>query len=388
MGEGSSKLGVFFILIDVLNFTGWLLALSLTPQIFYLISMSVFSKKLLVWDNTINQRTMPWKGEKDPYKIWLSEIILQQTRVEQGWPYYEKFIQNFPNIEALAAADDQYVFKLWEGLGYYNRCKNLLATARCITQEYNGKFPEKYDEIIALKGIGPYTAAAITSFAYDQPYPVLDGNVFRVLSRYLGLDTPIDSTEGKKLFSAKAEEVLDKKNPAQYNQAIMDFGATVCTPATPRCSDCLLQNTCIAFQNGIVNKLPIKEKTLTKKVRHFTWFVLEVKDEIYIHQRTEKDVWQNLFEFYSIETESKSNWTKANLAETLEEQIGIKNVAISSISAEIKQQLTHQLIRAHIATCVLPQKPKALQTEWISKKQITQYAFPKILKEFIDNELS
>lgn len=337
----------------------------------------------MTWDDSDNERVMPWKGEKDPYRIWLSEVILQQTRVEQGWSYYEKFIHNFPNIKALAAADDQYVFKLWEGLGYYNRCKNLLATARYIAHELEGRFPRNYDEIIALKGIGPYTAAAISSFAYDLPYPVLDGNVFRVLSRYFGIDTPIDSTEGKKKFAAKADEVLDKKNPAQYNQAIMDFGATVCTPATPKCSDCDLQTSCVAFQNGIVNKLPLKEKTLTKKVRHFTWCILKVKNEVYIHLRTEKDIWQNLHEFYLIETDSKPNWHELSIAQTLEEQIGIDHIEINRISPEIKQQLTHQLIKSHIVQCTLNKKPASLKNAWIDTNSISQYAFPKILKDFL-----
>ncbi|MFT4203823.1 MAG: A/G-specific adenine glycosylase [Chitinophagaceae bacterium] len=348
--------------------------------------MSVFSKKLLTWDTTQNQRTMPWKGEKDPYKIWLSEVILQQTRVEQGWAYYEKFIRNFPDIKALAAADDQYVFKLWEGLGYYNRCKNLLATARYITNERNGHFPDTYDQIIQLKGVGSYTAAAIGSFAYDLPHPVLDGNVFRVLSRYFGMDTPIDSTEGRKLFSEKAEDVLDKKRPARYNQAIMDFGATVCTPATPQCKDCNLQDTCTAFQNGMVNKLPVKQKTLTKRVRHLTWFVLHVRNEVYIHLRTEKDIWQNLYEFYLIETESKPNWNKDAATATIQEQTGAKELEILSISPEARQQLTHQLIRSHIIQCRLPHKPTVLKQVWVSKTNLSQYAFPKILKEFVERE--
>lgn len=328
---------------------------------------------------------MPWKGEKDPYRIWLSEVILQQTRVEQGWPYYEKFIQNFPNIKTLADADDQYVFKLWEGLGYYNRCKNLLATARHIAYELNGIFPDQYTDIVALKGIGPYTAAAISSFAYNQPYPVLDGNVFRVLSRYFGIGIPIDSTEGKKRFSEMAETALDKKNPAQYNQAIMDFGATVCTPAIPKCHDCPMQKSCVAFQNGIVNKLPIKEKTLTKKVRYFTWFLLCVNDEMYIHQRTEKDIWQNLFEFYLIETEHKPNWNEQSISETIHEQFGSKKTTAVSISNEIKQQLTHQQIKAHIIFVQLDKKPISLKKEWIPATQLNQYAFPKILKDFLES---
>lgn len=339
---------------------------------------------MLAWDEQQNNRTMPWKGEKDPYKIWLSEVILQQTRVEQGMPYYEKFIQNFPNIKTLADADDQYVFKLWEGLGYYNRCRNLLHTARYISHELNGIFPNKYEQILELKGIGPYTAAAISSFAYNLPYSVIDGNVFRVLSRYFGIDIPIDSTEGKKLFSETAENVLDKKNPAQYNQAIMDFGATVCTPASPKCSDCNMQKTCVAYTNGVVNKLPIKEKTLTKKVRYLTWFILKVKDEVYIHLRTEKDIWQNLNEFYLIETEHKPLWNNDSISTTIREQFGAKHIHVDFVSPQIKQQLTHQSIQAQIAICQLDKKPELLKKEWISKHKLTNFAFPKILKDFLE----
>ena len=193
------------------------------------------------WHTKYNNRKMPWKGVKDPYKIWLSEVILQQTRVDQGMAYYERFVQNYPSIKDLAAAKDEAVFKLWEGLGYYNRCKNLLYTARLITNTYGGKFPSAYEEIIALKGVGPYTAAAIASFAFNKPFAVVDGNVFRVLSRLFAIDSAIDSSIGKQKFTALAQEVLDKENAGLYNQAIMDFGATVCKPINPHCNTCHLQ---------------------------------------------------------------------------------------------------------------------------------------------------
>src|SRR5215218_589494 len=205
-----------------------------------------FVKGLLQWNKTANHRQMPWKGEKDPYKIWLSEIILQQTRVEQGLGYYQRFVQIFSNVHALAQAPEQQVFKLWEGLGYYSRCKNLIASAKYISGELGGVFPKTYEEIVALKGVGPYTAAAIASFAYNLPYAVLDRNVFRVLSRIFAIDTPIDTTEGKKVFSALAQEALDKETPGAYNQAIMDFGATVCKPV-PECVHCFFKMACRAF---------------------------------------------------------------------------------------------------------------------------------------------
>jgi A/G-specific adenine glycosylase len=219
-----------------------------------------FTEILMKWHKQHNSREMPWKGEKDPYKIWLSEIILQQTRVAQGWQYYTNFITRYPTIGQLAKAPDQEVFKLWEGLGYYNRCKNLLFTARQIVNEKNSIFPNQYEDLLALKGVGPYTAAAIASFAYNLPYAVVDGNVFRVLSRYFGIDDPIDSAKGKQVFTELAGKVLWKKEAGLYNQAIMDFGATVCKPFAPACSICPLQKYCRAFKEGRVNQLPVKEK--------------------------------------------------------------------------------------------------------------------------------
>src|SRR5579859_1431456 len=195
-----------------------------------------FTKTLLGWNSSGNFREMPWKGEKDPYKVWLSEVILQQTRVQQGWAYYEKFINAFPTIKDLAAALEQKVFKLWEGLGYYSRCRNLIATARKISDEYNGRFPHTYEEILALKGVGPYTAAAIASFAYNLPHAVVDGNVVRVLARFFGITTAADTTSGKKQFAELATALLDPSQAGIYNQAIMDFGATVCTPRNPQCA--------------------------------------------------------------------------------------------------------------------------------------------------------
>ena len=196
---------------------------------------------------------MPWKGEKDPYRIWLSEIILQQTRVEQGLSYYNNFIRTFPDIHKLAKAQDTTIFKLWEGLGYYTRCRNLIATARYISKELKGKFPSSYEDILALKGIGPYTAAAISSFAFNLPHAVVDGNVFRVLARIFGIDIPVDSAAGKNFFTILANELLDAKQPGLFNQAIMDFGAVQCKPAAPLCTTCVFKKTCAAFLQNKIN---------------------------------------------------------------------------------------------------------------------------------------
>ncbi len=261
-----------------------------------------FFEILIKWNRNENKREMPWKGEKDPYKIWISEIILQQTRVQQGLAYYNRFIKTWPNVKSLAKADEQKVYKLWEGLGYYSRCRNLIATAKYINNELGGRFPEKYENILSLKGVGDYTAAAIASFAFNLPYAVVDGNVFRVLSRFFGIEIPVDTTEGKKLFKALANELIDKKNPAEYNQAIMDFGAIVCKPLLPLCSECPLQKKCIAFQKKLVNVLPLKQKSINTRQRFFNYLQVEHKNKIYVNQRTGKDIWQNLHEFILIES--------------------------------------------------------------------------------------
>jgi A/G-specific adenine glycosylase len=207
-----------------------------------------FTRLLLRWNRQKNKREMPWKGEKDPYKIWLSEIILQQTRVEQGIEYYHRFIQKYPDIRQLAKANDKRIFKLWEGLGYYSRCRNLISTARLISQDLDGRFPTTFDDIRQLRGVGPYTAAAISSFAFNLPHAVIDGNVSRVLARVFGIKKPVDSTEGKKIIVSLAGELLDKNEPGVYNQAIMDFGAVICKPLAPLCSNCIFKKICLALE--------------------------------------------------------------------------------------------------------------------------------------------
>ncbi|MBA4196928.1 MAG: A/G-specific adenine glycosylase [Chitinophaga sp.] len=344
---------------------------------------SVFTKLLMQWHKQDNKRTMPWKEEKDPYKIWLSEIILQQTRVEQGWAYYERFIAKYPTVFDLAKTKDEEAFKLWEGLGYYNRCKNLLFTARKIVQDYKGKFPEDYDTIVALKGIGPYTAAAIASFAFNLPYAVIDGNVFRVLSRFFGIDTAIDSNNGKKEFTELANKALDKQNAGLYNQAIMDFGATVCKPLKPLCSYCVMRQNCIAFNSGRVNALPVKEKTITKKHRCFYYFLFECNDEILIHKRTANDIWQNLYEFYLFESSEQQLWNNESIEQWLKEQLNINKALVEHISSVITQQLTHQQIKGQIIKIKLNKIPAVLQKhEWIKKTKLKTLAFPKLLNEY------
>jgi len=342
----------------------------------------VFRTGLLQWNRTHNKRNMPWKGERDPYKIWLSEIILQQTRVEQGLGYYERFIQTFSNVHALAAAPEQQVFKLWEGLGYYSRCKNLIATAKYISETLNGVFPATYETILALKGIGPYTAAAIASFGYNLPYAVLDGNVFRVLSRIYANETPIDSTEGKKTFSLLAQQTLAQEEAGAYNQAIMDFGATICKPV-PRCAHCFFATQCQAFLQNKQAGLPVKGKAAALKERWFHYVVLQFEDTIAIQQRTARDIWQNLFEVLLIEALKKED--KQTILRQLEKSYNLmpNEYDIISAAANATQKLSHQKIYFSFIHIRLRHPKEINNMLWVSQKVLDQYPFPKTLLLFL-----
>jgi A/G-specific adenine glycosylase len=339
-----------------------------------------FAELLIKWNKEENKRQMPWKGEKDPYKIWLSEIILQQTRVEQGLEYYNHFVKTFPDIHKLAKAPDKKIFKMWEGLGYYTRCRNLIATARFIAKEKKGIFPDTYEEIISLKGIGPYTAAAISSFAFNLPHAVVDGNVYRVLSRVFGIKKPVDSSEGKKYFNDLANELLSKKQPGIYNQAIMDFGAIICKPSSPLCTACVFRKDCYAFLHNKINELPVKEKTIVKKDRWFYYLVLECGDEIFIRQRSSKDIWHHLHEFILFEQKKKMG---KKFPVTLLKKYNITGTEFG-LSGMFIQQLSHQQINAFFISKKLNQKPLGTENGfWIKKNKLKQFAFPVIIREFL-----
>lgn len=346
-----------------------------------------FTRILVKWNRDKNDRSMPWKGESDPYKIWLSEIIMQQTRVEQGLAYYQKFVAKYPDIHKLAKASDEQVFKLWEGLGYYSRCRNLLYTARYISKERDGIFPETFEEINSLRGVGPYTASAIASFAFNKPYAVLDGNVFRVLARVFGINASVDTSAGKKIFSELADSVLDKKNPGVYNQAIMDFGAVVCKPALPLCNLCVLKNQCVAFQNEKIGELPLKKKKGLIKLRYFNYLVIEYQKKTVIVQRTKKDIWQGLFEFPLIET--KKEITVKALKKMISEYRLMKNSGfkIEAYSEQVKQQLSHQLIKGRFIKIKLTDEIKGNKDWiWVNSAKLKQYSFPKIIHQYFELE--
>lgn len=324
-----------------------------------------FAATLLQWFKN-NGRSLPWRETKDAYAIWLSEVILQQTRIVQGMSYWERFMAQWPTVNDLAAATENEVLKAWQGLGYYSRARNL-HTAALQVMELGG-FPQTFKELKTLKGVGDYTAAAIASIAFGEPVAVVDGNVYRVLSRYYGIETPIDSTEGKKEFQALAQSLLPINEPADYNEAIMDFGATQCTPNSPHCSACPLCETCVAFREQRINELPVKSKKVKQRERHFTYLCIEYEGKIAIHQRGAGDIWQGLWEFPQEEfltSSEDSAWkTEAQLL-----QKGVKHI------------LTHQILLADIYLWQPTRRPQ-LPSEfiWIEKQDLENYALPRLIE--------
>lgn len=326
-----------------------------------------------------NDRPMPWKGIKDPYLIWLSEIILQQTRVEQGWDYFLKFKNEFPNVDSLAKASEDKVLKLWEGLGYYSRARNMHSAAKYIVHELDGKFPEAYNEILKLKGVGPYTAAAIASFAFNEAKAVLDGNVFRVLSRFFEIKTPIDSTEGKKLFSKLANELIEPKQAALYNQAIMDLGAVICQPKSPLCIKCPLIKTCKAYRNKRVDELPVKSKKIKKRKRYFNFYLISDDKRVLIRKRSKGDIWQGLYELPNIEDDF--NFQETDALEKFEGSFTnstLKNKKIRKINS-LKHQLTHQEINAVLFELKIDKLPDIVGFQAISINNLNNFAFPRLI---------
>ena len=342
----------------------------------------LFAKKLTSW-YLENKRDLPWRKTTDPYRVWLSEIILQQTRVAQGMPYYFRFIDVFPTVFDLAAASEEEVLKQWQGLGYYSRARNLQAAAKFVSEELNGKFPDNFKDLLKLKGVGDYTASAVASICYNEPVAVVDGNVFRVISRIFGIDTPINSNEGKKQFGEKAQELLDKKNPAEFNQAIMEFGALHCTPRKPQCEACPFAEECVAYNQNRISLLPVKLKKQKVKKRHFNYLVFVSKEqETILQQRTGKGIWQGLYEFPLVETLSETNLENLvqeeayrDYASTAGEEVGLFN------EAPIVHKLSHQ----HIYTKFWIVNCDELPEKGIPFPEIEKLPVPALIEKFIEN---
>lgn len=308
--------------------------------------MADIAQVLIRWYGE-NKRELPWRETRDPYRIWISEIILQQTRVMQGLEYYNRFMERFPDVQALAEAEGDEVMKYWQGLGYYSRARNLHAAAKDIVRRFGGVFPDDYRDVLSLKGIGEYTAAAVCSFAWRQPYAVVDGNVYRVLARVFGIDTPIDSVAGKKYFAALAQELLHREHPDLYNQAIMDFGAMQCVPKSPDCLFCPLRECCAAYSKGMTGALPVKEGKTIVKPRYFNYLHIRSNGAILLSQRRKKDIWQNLYEYPLIETEQEMDF--AGLQQTgeyLRLMEGTGEIQVLRMLEMPKHVLSHRIIYA------------------------------------------
>lgn len=342
--------------------------------------VNTISVKITDWFK-LHSRPLPWREINDPYKIWLSETILQQTRVDQGLPYYLKFIDTFPSVVDLADAEEDVVLKLWQGLGYYSRARNLHATAKIIRDDYKGVFPAKYEDILSLKGIGEYTAAAISSFAYNLPFAVVDGNVYRVLSRVFDIETPIDSTEGKKLFKELAQELLIQDQPGLYNQAMMEFGALQCTPTSPNCDICPLRLDCLSFQNKTIKERPVKSKKTKVQNRYLYYFVYHDNEHLLLKKRTAKDIWQGLYDFPLIEKEKEFN------PEVVTKEFKIANKHILKFTS-VRHILSHQRIHAtFILTNFIPEK-KTWESDWelISYEDLTNYPLSRMIDKYLKDE--
>ena len=340
-----------------------------------------FSNTLIFW-YLQNKRDLPWRKTKNPYFIWLSEIMLQQTRVAQGLDYYQKFTTNFPTVFDLANADESTVLKMWQGLGYYSRARNLHFSAKQIVSDFNGEFPSKFKDIIKLKGVGDYTASAIASIAFNEPTAVVDGNVYRVLSRYFGINTPINSSKGIKEFKELAQSLIDKSQPGTFNQAIMDFGAIQCKPKKPLCMFCPFSESCLALQKNLIEVLPVKEKKVKVKKRYFNYLVVKTKDDkTMLTERKGKGIWQGLYQFPLLE-ETHMITKEELLALDKFNELFPNDVSISLFN---KKDIVHKLSHQHLYTQFWVIETEQLSSANISWKNIEDYPVPVLIANFLED---
>lgn len=347
-------------------------------------NLKFITGRLIDWYTT-HKRTLPWRDIRDPYKIWISEIILQQTRVNQGLGYYNRFIERFPDVVSLADASEQEVLTYWQGLGYYSRARNLHYTAREIKEKYNGVFPDEYQQIRSLKGIGEYTAAAIASFAYGLPYPAIDGNVFRILSRLFALAEPIDSSSGKKVFAEIAHRLIAHADPATFNQATMEFGALQCTPTNPDCFSCPLNARCMALASGQVSSFPVKtQKTKTKDVYLYYFHILDGSGCYYLKQRKGKGIWQNLFEFPVIESDKPLTIEEIVKTDAFCELFAGTTPTLKTAVADRKHVLSHRIVYATFYTVVLNDKmPQRSHYKKITPEEIDRFPLHRLMEQYL-----
>lgn len=343
------------------------------------------SSILISWYR-IFKRELPWRDVSDPYLIWISEIILQQTKVNQGINYYVRFIERFPTIFDLAKAEEDEVLKYWQGLGYYSRARNLHKAAKQIRIDYNGTFPTEHKDVLQLSGIGDYTAAAICSFAYNQPFAVVDGNVYRLLSRLFGIETPIDSTVGKKQFAAIAQTIISTLEPALHNQSIMEFGALQCVPSSPNCDICPLKYNCIAYEIGLVDKLPVKSKKTKVSNRFFNYLFIKRNGNTYLQKRIENDIWKNLNEFPLIEADKILSVEELMQTDICKHLFGGSvSVVVQNVTNPMKHVLSHRVIYAQFITIEIEGNESRF-SNFIETpiKSIDQFAVSRLMELFLD----
>ncbi len=345
----------------------------------------VFSNRLTHW-YLQNKRDLPWRKTHEPYQIWLSEIMLQQTRIEQGLPYFLKFIEAYPTVFDLANASSDEVLKLWQGLGYYSRARNLHETAKYVANDLNGVFPESYKELLKLKGVGDYTASAIASICYNEPVAVVDGNVYRVLSRIFGIDTPINSTAGIKEFKKLAQELLDHKDPATFNQAIMEFGALHCKPQNPYCETCPFNDKCLALKNNSVKKLPVKLKKTKIKKRYFNYLVFDIEEErTILKQRTGKGIWNGLYQFPLVETDKLIEKEKLIESESFNDLLYSKNFSLELFN---ESPVVHKLSHQHLYTRFWIVNCTTAAEKTIELNEVLNYPVPVLIENFLNEYLT
>ncbi len=344
--------------------------------------MNISEKLLLFYQQ--HMRELPWRLSTDAYKVWLSEIILQQTRVDQGLSYYQRFVQRFPTVVQLAAASEDEVLKLWQGLGYYSRARNLHHTAKTIVNEFHGKFPSNYKDVIKLKGVGPYTAAAILSISFGQPYAVVDGNVYRVLARLFNIDLPIDSTQGKKYFEQLANEQLLTADSGTYNQAIMEFGALYCVPVNPNCNQCIFKSECGALAADRVALLPVKGKKAKVRNRYFNYYIIKDGDLFIVKKREDDDIWKGMYEFPLLESDSPLADSALLASDFINDMT--KEVVLGTIKDGKPHQLSHQKIFARFILMQARDATLASSTEFsfVTFDELQQLPVPRLLDVFID----
>ncbi len=347
----------------------------------------MFSNDLIDWYH-LNKRDLPWRNTRNPYFIWISEIILQQTRVSQGLGYYLRFIDAFPTIEHLANAPLDSVLKVWQGLGYYTRARNIHLTAKCIVADYGGVMPNSFAELIKLRGIGDYTAAAIAAFAFDEPVAAIDGNVYRIYARVFGIFAPIDKGDGKKILRKIAQEEMDAKQPATFNQAIMDLGGQVCLPKKPLCSICPVNLMCYAFRNSDVDKLPVKAGKTKVRNRYFFYLLIRHEGFTYIRQRSEKDIWHSLYEFPLIERSTPLTTEEVLFTEEWLDICGSESVEITYISEEVKHLLSHQHLYTRFFVVEITKSSYFLQKNFvrIPINGLAQLSTPRLIERFLAAE--